>query len=123
MAIEQVVEGLQIARDAGADLTGKLFYLAKLDSAGKFVLAAAETDGVVGVIREANIANKPVTVQFGGIGKVLAGAAISAGDLLTSNANGEAIPTTTTGHRIIGRALADAADASIASVFLHPGVL
>lgn len=121
MAFEQVVEGLQYARNAGADLSAKVFYLAKVDTDGDIVLAAAGTDVVLGVIREGAVANKPVTVQFGGIGKVIAGGSITAGARITSDGNGKAVATTSAGDKVCGIALTAADAGDIISIALVPG--
>lgn len=121
MAFEQVIEGLEYAQNAGADLSAKLYYLCKIDTDGDIILAAAGTDHVFGVIREGNTADKPVTVQFGGIGKVIAGGTIVAGDRLTADANGKAVATTTAGNKVIGVALMSASANEIFSFAFQPG--
>ena len=82
--------GDAIARIATNDLTGKLFYLAKLDATGQFVLAGSG-DAVFGAIIEEAVAGKPATVLYNGLSKVIAGASIAAGDRLQSDVNGKAI--------------------------------
>lgn len=121
MAWESVVDGLQYARNAGADLSAKLFYIAKLDTDEDVNLATAASDKIIGVIREAALENAPVTVQFGGVGKVIAGGAIVAGDLITADGSGKGIATTSTGNRILGIALEAAATNEIFSCMLSPG--
>lgn len=81
--------GLSYARNAGADLSAALFKLAAVDTDGDIILAGAGTP-VLGVIIEAAAENYPVTILYGGQGKVIVGAdgAIAAGDLLTANALG-----------------------------------
>ena len=90
MAIQQVHESLLYARNAGADLSGKLFYFAKFDTDGDINLAG---DGgtVAGVIIEAAVADMPVTIQFGGVGKVIAAETIAANARIASDANGKAV--------------------------------
>lgn len=115
MAWEQVPEMFEWAQNAGADLTGKLHYIAKVDTDGDIVLAAAATEAILGVIREENVENKPVTVQFGGIGKVICGASVTAGQNLTSDGNGKATPASA-GNQILGRALMNGDSGDIISV-------
>jgi len=111
--------GLTYARNAGADLSAKLHFLAKVDPTdGDLILAAAGTDTVIGVITEAAAADKPVTVQFGGLAKVKAGGTIVAGDRLTSDGSGQAIATTTAGNRVFGIALDAGASGNIVPVML-----
>ena len=122
MATEQVVEGLQRAFTAGADLTGKLNLIAKFDTSGNVVVAAGATDKMIGVIREEATSGNPATIQFGGVGKVISGGVIAAGDLLTSDGSGKAIATTSSGNRIIGIADKAAAGANVViSALLFPG--
>ncbi|QNG47418.1 DUF2190 family protein [Sphingobium yanoikuyae] len=58
------------------------------------------TTGKVG----ASAAGEMVDVNRGGINPVQLGGPVSAGDWLTSDANGKAIATTTAGDGVIGRA-------------------
>jgi Uncharacterized conserved protein (DUF2190) len=121
MSIEVVPEGFLFAPAAGANLTGKLYYLAKMSADFAVVLAAAGTDQVVGVIKEENTSGNPVTVQYGGISKVLAGGTISAGNRLTSDGSGKAVATTTAGDKVFGVALMAADSGDIISVLLVTG--
>lgn len=118
MAFEQVPEMLEYARNAGADLSAKLFYLAKIDTDGDVVLAG-DGEAVAGVIREAAVADKPVTIQFGGIAKVIAAASFNPGTKLASDGNGKAV-TATSGEYCFGIALTAGADGTIVSVLLTP---
>jgi Uncharacterized conserved protein (DUF2190) len=121
MAIEQVIEGLQFAPLAGANLTGKLHYLVKMSADFTVVLAAAGSDQVVGVIREENTSGNPVTVQFGGIGKAIAGGTIVAGNRLTSDGSGKLVATTTAADKVVGVALMGADSGDICSFLFIPG--
>lgn len=122
MAFEQVVEGLQVALTAGANLTGKLHYLVKMSADFTVVLAAAGTDQCVGVVREENTQNNAVTVQFGGIAKVIAGGTISAaGARITSDGSGKGVATTSAADKVIGVALEAAATNEIFSMMILPG--
>jgi len=119
MAIEMVVEGLTYAQNAGADLSAKLFYIAKVDTDEDIVLCGSG-EAALGVIREANVQDKPVSIQTGGIAKVSAGAAFNAGVMVASDGNGQAI-LATTGMYSIGMALTAAgAQHEIVSVRLGP---
>ena len=112
--------GGSYARNAGADLSEKLFYLTKVDTDGDIVLAAAATDFVLGPVLEAAVQDKPVTVQYLGEGKAITGGAITAGDRLTSDSAGKAIATTSSGNNVFGVALESAASGAIVPfVFLR----
>ena len=105
MAIQKVNESDLYARNAGADLSGNLHYLAKVDTDADIILTAARADAALGVVFEAAVADKPVTVQTGGIGKVICGEAIAAGEQIGCGADGKAIDADTAGDYVIGIAL------------------
>lgn len=67
------------------------------------VVAAAATDKLLGTSDELDhVTGEVVDVAVGAVPKVRLGGTVAAGDALTSDANGKAIATTTTGNRIIG---------------------
>lgn len=120
MAWEQVSEAHEWAQNAGADLTGKLHYIAIIDTDGDIILATAATQALLGVIREENVADKPVTVQFGGVGKVICGGTIVAGNPVTADGNGKGVAASA-GNQVIGRALMNGDANEIISVALTIG--
>lgn len=109
-----------ISIDAGSDLSSDQF---------KFVLTAA--DGEVDVVSSAggqadgvlmnapSAQGRPATVAYAGRVKVIAGGAITAGDLVQSDASGEAINGVTTGDFPLGRALTSAADGELVEILLN----
>lgn len=101
---------------ANVDLSGKLHYLAKIGTNGKIDLCGA--GGVcIGNLYEVAEADRSVSVQFGGIGKVIAGATIVAGDRIMSDSAGKATPATA-GNWGVGVALTGASAGGIIS-FMH----
>jgi hypothetical protein len=66
-------------------------------------------------VGEADTDDKYVDVQVGGIVKVEAGATVTGGTLVMSNAAGEAIPVTT-GNYALGQAIQGGADGELISV-------
>lgn len=119
MAYEMVPEMFEIAQAAGADLSAKLYFLAKVDTSGNIVLAG-DGEAALGVIREAAGSGKPVTVLTGGVAKVSAGGSFNAGVMVASDANGQAV-LATTGEYSIGMALEASGGANeIVSVRLGP---
>lgn len=69
------------------------------------VVASGPTDKLLGTSDELSTAVGDVCdVAVGSVPKVTLGGSVNAGDALTSDANGKAVATTTTGHRIIGYA-------------------
>jgi hypothetical protein len=90
MAIFKLVEGLTYAVEAGADLSTSLNRFVKINSSNQVVLAGSG-DKVLGTLFEVAALNGPASVQFGGIAKVIAGAAVAAGARVQSDGNGAAI--------------------------------
>ncbi|WP_225535662.1 hypothetical protein [Tsukamurella tyrosinosolvens] len=92
---------------SGADLRGKRYHLVKRDASNNFVLAAAATDIVAGVLdyepRRAEDAVDVVLANGTGTFKVKAGGVITKEALLTSDANGQAV-VAAAGNRVFGRA-------------------
>lgn len=115
--------GLAYAALATADLTGKMCYLAKIDSAGGIVITAANSDKVAGVITEEATAAKPASLQFGGIVPVILGATVVAGAGAMSDTNGKAITHTTPGtNPCFGIFLQGGAANEIVPVLMQGGI-
>lgn len=87
--------------------------------------AAGPTDLLAGTSNKlgADKAGDMVDLCRAGIGEVQLGAAVQAGDALTSDANGKAIATTTAGHRIIGFASEPGTADEIIEYTVAPGVI
>lgn len=105
--------------DAAANLSGSQYCFVKVTAALTCNITTAATDFAAGVLQNTpSAAGRSATVQGAGISKVRSGAAIAAGDRLTSDATGRAITTTTAGNRVHGIALqaASAADQYIAAI-------
>lgn len=90
---------------------------------GSCVKSTAATDKLLGTSDELDhVAGEVVDMSVSPIGKVRLGGTVAAGDALTSDANGKAIATTTTGHRLIGFAeFAGVAD-DVITYLRSPGV-
>lgn len=83
--------------------------------------AAAASDQFFGTSTEAGTSTNFIGVQGYGIAKVEAGAAVSRGDQVTSDASGRAV-TAATGNNVAGKALqAAGAAGDIIEVYLHGG--
>lgn len=95
--------GLTESFDSAADLTGKEYFLAVVDSSAQADLAGAG-ENAVGTIQEGKVAGKHSTLMLSGITKVVAGAAVAAGAKVMSNAAGKGITATSTNH-VVGVAL------------------
>lgn len=119
MATMQIVESLMYARNAGADLSTKLHYLAKIDTDGDIVLAG-DGEQVFGTIYEAATENNPVTLQFGGLGKCILAATVAAGAKMASDSDGKGV-TATTGEYAFGICLEGGDAGNIATFAFIPG--
>lgn len=98
-------------------------------SSGEAVIAAAETDALIGLNSQLAAAdNEHADIIVGGVAEGIAGGNISEGNAVTADSNGDLVAVTntmkTTGDvRIIGYALADAVDDDIFAVLVQPGLL
>lgn len=81
--------------------------------------ALVGTTGKIG----ASAAGQMADVERAGLNPVQLGGPVSAGDWLTSDANGKAIATTTIGHQVIGRAERPGIADDIINYFAAPGTL
>lgn len=99
--------GNLLSKPATSALTGKQFYIAKIDSAGGVVLSAAATNRHAGVIQNSSDvpAGAQACVQTRGSSKVIYGGTVDEGDWLTSDSNGKAVATTTDKDVVLGKCL------------------
>lgn len=95
---------------ATEDSSYKYRFMIPSSTAGVVAKAAANARFVEGVCYNRPEASQPVELAFAGIVMVAAGAAVTKGDPVTSDANGRAV-TATTGQFVHGTALAAAAAA------------
>lgn len=97
--------GFAFSREASGDLSAGQHHFVEIDGNGQIVLISGSGDPAIGVLQ-----NKPVAqgnegaIMGTGISKVVAGAAVTVGALVMSNAAGRAI-TATSGEVVLGRAL------------------
>lgn len=92
------------AREAAANLSSSLMIIAKIDNTGKLAVCG-NGEYPHGVITEGSVAGKSTTVQTGGLAKVKAGAAVTAGAKVMSNGSGKAITAASAGSTILGIAM------------------
>ncbi len=110
------------------DLSGQQFRFAKLSAARTLAVCAAATDKPLGVIQNKPVGTagspQPVDLMVTGVTKLVAGAAVAAGDDLTADATGRAITAVAAGgaNRSYGVALEAAAGAGVVFEALLPGV-
>ena len=122
MAYEHAVQPTIGTLLAGEDLTGEQFHIVYIDAANGVKHATGSTVRGIGVLRNSPDSGEPCDIARHGIAKVKASAAITAGALLTSDADGKAAATTTAAHYLVGQAIeAASAENQIIPVLLFPG--
>lgn len=121
MALEKSL--VEISLPANADLSTYQFRAVKVVTGGKAALADGSTVPLIGVLgNKPSAAGQGAAVGVGGICQMEAGTTVAVGDLITSNAVGQGIPTTTQGNTIVGRAITAAGSAAYFDLLLSPGV-
>ena len=85
--------------------------------------ASATAHALVGVMQGKAAAAGKVNVMLTGITLVKIGGAVTRGDYLTSNADGEGIATTTAKNYLVGMALASGVDGDVVPLLLSQSFL
>jgi len=107
--------------EAGEDLSSAQFKFVTLEADGQVDLADAAGERAIGVLlNKPDAAGKAATVAMTGKVMVEAGAAVTAGDQIQTNAAGEAIEAAA-GDVVMGYALEDAVDGQIFAMELIQG--
>lgn len=121
MAEFGLVETLTL--QAAADLSAKQYHFVRLSAAQKCNQASeAANSATVGVLQNKPKVDEFATVGFFGKSKIVAGGAVTAGDILTTNSSGRAA-VVTSGQMAAGRSLDTAgADGDIITALLFPPV-
>lgn len=104
---------------AAADLSASQFRLVKIDGTGKVTLGSTLGAVVDGVLQDKPLAGQAASVAVSGVSKVEAGAGVTAGALVTTDATNRAITAGATQHAF-GRALTSGAVGNLISVLLLP---
>ena len=114
-------EGQQITLLAAADLSAQQFRFVRMTATGINITTSAVGQVAIGVLQDKPSAlNTPGSVMLDGGTKMVAGAAVAAGDNVTSDGTGRAIATTTVGNQVHGVCVEGAAAAgNIITVILH----
>jgi uncharacterized protein DUF2190 len=89
------------------------------------IQGAAATDKLIGVADNigADAAEDRIDVIMEGIALVTYGGTVTCGDMLTSDATGRAVSTTTAANRVIGVAMDDGVVGDIGSVRISPSLI
>jgi ribosomal protein S8E len=115
---------LTISAQAGEDLRAKQYHIVRLSAADQVAQAtnAASSTGIFGVIQNKPASLEAATVAVFGETKIVAGGAITAGVMITTNASGRATAATS-GQMVLGRAMvAAASDGEVIRALIHPPV-
>ena len=100
------------------------YLIAKFGSTDEKVKkGAAATDILVGVIQGKVKKDAKANVMLTGITLVKAGRAVTRGDLITSDANGKGVSTTTAKNYVVGMALASGVDGDLIPLLLSQGIV
>ena len=89
-------------------------------------VSALSTNKHIGVCMTSDVTTLDNAVEVavgGGGGKAKLGGTVAFGDLLTSDANGKAVATTTALDRIVGIAMEDGVLNDLASIHVMPGIV
>lgn len=117
--------GLDLSMEAGASFASSQFLAVELSSTVNQVTVCNNAgDTVFGVIQDNVASGKASSIRVQGVTKWVAGAAVSIGDRVGTDASGKCVTKTPAGGtKQAGIALtAAAADGDIISVLLTPGV-
>jgi len=101
-----------ITRPAGADLTGDIYHVVKLDSSGDVVLAQLGDVEAIGVLQNNPDDTQAATVAISGLTKVHASAAVTAGSQVGVGATDGQVLDAVSTHVSIGTATVAAASAN-----------
>ena len=114
---------LKSTNDYNTAASQKKYYIMKVDTANdhSFVIAAAATDPICGILQDTPRAGEAGTIAISGTAKVIAGGTVTRGDDVTSDSSGKAVTTTTNKDRKVGTALVSAVSGDIFEIQLCPG--
>lgn len=117
--MSQSIKDFERTGNAGEDLSSSRYYAVQLDASGNVEIAESATDLLVGVLQNKPESGGAALYRFAGTTKMVASAAISIGDWVTTTSAGKAVATTTDKNVVLGRALeAATADGDIIEVQL-----
>lgn len=120
------LEGMLTIREsvpASADLSSHQYKIVVYDSNERLALAATGGSGGFILLDKPDALGVNGTILLAGKGKVIAGAAVAAGEFLSNEVTtGHAIPAIT-GDAVVGVALEDGVDGQLIKVLAVPGAI
>lgn len=111
MALEGLLQ-IRHSYPASADLSAAQYKFVVFDATPELALAGAGAGPAFCLLDKPDAQGENGTILLVGKGKVTAGAAVNAGDLITPDANGDAV-TAVAGDMVAGVALDDAVDGDV----------
>lgn len=121
--MSQAIKDFEKSFQCGAaDLDTKQYFIVKQHTDGTMILAAAATDKIVGVLQNKPKIGEAALVRWAGTTKVKAGGVIAVGAWVTSDANGNAVATTTDKDVVLGKYLGSASSAANDIVEIQLGI-
>lgn len=115
--------GTDITLLAAADFAAQQYRAVVVDSTGKAAIAGVGARAV-GVLQDNVPSGEAASVRVMGVTKMVAGAAVAAGGIVSTDSTGRAVVSATTGHAQVGIALTAAAAAGeVISVLLGSGAV
>ena len=109
------ISALDMSLEMASDLSAYRYRLIKVGTDGKIALIGAATDIPVGIMQDFNLAKNAATIRPLGVSKLIAGEAITAGDLIKveyvdATDNGKGLVADAIGDFVVGQALTSAAE-------------
>ena len=106
--------------NAGADLSALQYHIMRISGVNACNVSSQATDSdMCGILLNKPASGEGASIQYSGRGRVVAGAAVTAGDHVTCNGSGRAA-TVTSGQMALGQALeTSGADGQIIDVIQY----
>ena len=112
--------GIDISLIAAADYSAKQYYFMTATTGGKCTLAGAN-EKVIGVLQNKPESGEVAIVRVAGTSKVYMGETLTAGEVVTSTAAGDAEQVDGAGEYACGIMLDDAADNNYGNILIIQG--
>lgn len=108
-----------ISLEASGDLSANQWYFVDVDTNGQAAVVGDGADAIGVLQNDPDTQGHAASVAIDGVSRVSCGASVTAGDDVSSDANGQAV-TSASGDVVLGKALEDASGAdSIIAVLLR----
>lgn len=122
MSIEQQIYDLSLQANADYCTISKRFYLMKINTSGRFVLAGEANAATIGPLQNKPKQYEAASVRQLGISKVVCGGVITCGAKVTGDSASKAVAATAA-QRYVGIALEAGANGRVISILMEHGYL